>query len=86
MSEKSKCGVLSIMRVYTLLWSQLLNPLFQAIFIGCAHMAGMGLMGNGVFLMVLRYLAQILKSAQKRSLKLLVADVCVCVCGPNNKL
>lgn len=43
-------------------------------------MAGMGLMGNGVFLMVLRYLAQILKSAQKRSLKLLVADVCVCVC------
>lgn len=49
-------------------------------------MAGMGLMGNGVFLMVLRYLAQILKSAQKRSLKLLVADVCVCVCGPNNKL
>lgn len=47
-------------------------------------MAGMGPMGNGVFLMVLRYLAQILKSAQKRSLKLLVADVCVC--GPNNKL
>lgn len=45
-------------------------------------MAGMGLMGNGVFLMVLRYLAQILKSAQKRSLKLLVADVCVCVCNP----